>query len=74
MIYGEILKTKTVEKWLSMLRFLALHGLFNADSKLPKNYYKLYGYTRNLHVELQVTLSFILTAVFCRFSLIGLRV
>ena len=36
MIYGEILKT--VEKWLSMLRFLAFHGLFNADSKLPINY------------------------------------
>ena len=46
MIYGEILKT--VEKWLSMLRFLAFHGLFNADSKLPENYYKLYGYPRDL--------------------------
>ena len=33
-MYGEILKTG--EKWLSMLRFLTFHGLFNADSKLPK--------------------------------------
>ena len=46
MIYGEILKTG--EKWFSMLRFLTFHGLFNADSKLPKNYYKLYGYPRDL--------------------------
>ena len=36
MIYGEILKTGEI--WLSMLSALTFHGLFNADSKLPKNY------------------------------------
>ena len=45
MIYGEILKTG--EKWLSMLRFLTFHGLFNANSKLPKNYLKIYRYPRD---------------------------
>ena len=49
MIYGEILKT--VEKWLSMLRFLAFHGLFNADSKLPKNIINYMDTPETSHIE-----------------------
>ena len=46
MIYGEILKMG--EKWLPILAF---NGLFNADSKLPKQYTKIMWIPQAPHIE-----------------------
>ena len=49
MIYGEILKMG--EKWLLMLSFLTFHGLFNANSMLPKNYKNYVDTSGTSHFE-----------------------